>query len=215
MRAKLINPLFERPMEDISYGDIVNKEYIDQLEMGQSMDYYVAQYVGEEEGKFFDPEEDPELTQEIMKSEDFKNWVQFELETRMDSFKEIISDLSEDNSIDVYRAMTVDDDYLEKLKYGQVNRLGIYWTYEEDKAEAHWGYNQEKTNEIILQIAIKEEYIDWVDTFRLNLEHEFMNDESEIRLFKNTPIQIKNIFWKGEGIEGKDLTQIQQHTFKA
>ena len=60
-----------------------------------------------------------------------------------------------------------------------------------------------------------EEYIDWVDTFRLNLEHEFMNDESEIRLFKNTPIQIKNIFWKGEGIEGKDLTQIQQYSFKA
>ncbi len=60
---------------------------------------------------------------------------------------------------------------------------------------------------------IKEKYVDWIDTYRLNMDTSLGDMEKEIRLFKGTPLKIIRIYDdKGNDL---DLTPIKGKTFKA
>jgi len=54
------------------------------------------------------------------------------------------------------------------------------------------GGDSTKKNKTIIEAEIDEKYVDWKTTFELNM-HSNYSEEKEIRLFKNTPIQIKSI----------------------
>ena len=218
MRAKLVNSLFEKAIEDINVKDIVTKQYIDEQHQKDFLGPFVAQYLQEENGEYFNWDDDEEKTDEIINDSDFKNWLEYELEVRFDDFRDTINDLTNysESRLILYRAMSVPADYLDKMIFGKVKRLGHYWAYSKEKAEPHWGYNDEKLNHsIIFEIKIPDDQVDWIETFRLNLEHDFYNDESEIRLFKNTPINIENISWDEADVEDDILSKIKSFNYKA
>lgn len=197
--------LFEKNISAISYSDVITKAFIDLQDQKGYLDPYASQYYAEEFNEFLNWEDEPDKIAEIIKSDDFKNWLQYELETRFDTLQYKFEKLIEDGQITLYRALAVESDYINKLNNNQIKRIGRYFTYDFNKAEPHWGYNQSnKNNIIIFEIKINEEYVDWLETFRLNLEHEFYNEEDEIRLFKNTPINITNIWWNNKELDNKE-----------
>ena len=74
----------------------------------------------------------------IYNSVDFYIFVKNELEQQLEEAKEnIYNRIDNSNNIKLYRAMTVDDNWLLHLKT-QGKRIGIFWSWDEEYAEAHW-----------------------------------------------------------------------------
>lgn len=172
---------------------------------------YAVDYQWEEHREQLDPENDSEVYK-ITSSEDFKEWLKFELEFRFDELKDLFGSLG--NKFPIYREMSVSSDYLQKMKEGKVKRIGRYWTYNKESAEAHWGHNNDQLeSKILFESIIHNEHVDWIETFRLNLEHESMNEEKEIRLFKNTKLTLNSIIFDDKEISNDELEQINQYNY--
>lgn len=201
MRAKFVN---EEHFARVDTDQIINKKYFD-LQFGTYAHDYIEAYRMEE---YISPEVPDE---EIATSKEFKSWYRSELETKLEiALSAIDRKIKPDGTIDIWRAIMVDSNWLQHLiKEGQ--RLGKYWTYEKGNAEPHWGYNDDEKNILaLLKSSVKEEFVDWVETLRLNTET--FNDEKELRLFKNTPLRIEYLEVNYEPI---DLKLLKGKIFKA
>ena len=207
--------LLEKSLNKVDFNEIATKEYLELQDQKSMLNAYVIDYMYEKDGEILDPDEN---LSDIINSEDFKKWLIYELEVKFEDFYyDILTNYIDSNGfIKLYRAMLVDDLYLEKLKNGQIKRIGHYWTYDFDSAEPHWGYNNEdQQNKIVFETYINEKYINWIETFRLNLEHHYYNEEKEIRLFKNTPLNITNIWWNDQQLSNETINTIKLNNFKA
>lgn len=132
---------------------------------------------------------------DIIESKRFKKWLMYEVEYKVEDAINEIGYLINDGKITVWRVMTVDDNWLKKLATTG-SRLGKYWSFDENSAEAHWGGTQNNT--IKLQVTVNDEYIDWYETIEANVNPGTGEDEKEITLFKNTPLRIDGILLNGE-----------------
>jgi GNAT superfamily N-acetyltransferase len=151
--------------------------------------------------------------EEILNSEDFKSYIKSIFK---DNFNETSHEIDYNiewygnkNTITLYRMMTVPDNWLEHLQK-QGNRIGEYWSYDEDAAEAHWG-KAEHNNKALIKTVVDEKYVDWITTLQLGMHPNF-RDEKEIRLFKNTPLKIIGLEINEEQV---DISGLQNKTFKA
>ena len=148
---------------------------------------------------------------EVRDSSEFREFIKNILEYNLNDAKENIHNVIDydTNKITIYRAITVDDNWINHLK-SQGKRLGIFWAWDERAAETHWGdYKKKKT--AVIKTSIDEKYVDWIDTFELNT-HPNSIEEREIRLFKNTPLKIESITIDDEEI---DMSQFGDKTFYA
>jgi hypothetical protein len=124
-----------------------------------------------------------------------------------DVFRDRLTNLSnflDDNRIDdlvIYRNIMVNRIWLDLFlnKENDEVHLGEYWAYDKNLAEPHWGYNNGDKN-IEVQFQAKCEMMDinlW-KTFVSALENE---DEAEIALFPNTPLELVSITIDGKEVD--------------
>lgn len=69
---------------------------------------------------------------------------------------------------------------------------GMYWSWDKDAAAAHWGEFDTGTSEVIIEAIIPVTSIDWVGTLAMN-GHPDYEDEREIRIFEEAPVQIVSV----------------------
>lgn len=99
----------------------------------------------------------------------------------------------------VYRSITVSEDWtIENLKD---KNIGIYWSYDKDKAEPHWGYIKNKKEILIIGEIIYDDSVNIDETILLNLAPGLGEEEKEIRLIKDSYILVKGVEIDGEFIE--------------
>jgi 2'-5' RNA ligase/GNAT superfamily N-acetyltransferase len=91
----------------------------------------------------------------------------------------------------VWRVVT-----LNSLRALKTKGIGIYWAYEEDAAEAHWGSFGDGSSEYTIEAQITEDAVDWESTILANLSPATGEDEKEITLNPGAPVKI--LRWKGE-----------------
>ena len=207
---KIISEEYQKLLQEASFysfnnDDILTDAYLKEFirredSVDDMLDYYIQ-----------DNDLDEINTNEIRKTDDFKEYIKDWLERDLDIAKENISDNInyDSNKITIYRAMTVDDNWIHHLK-AQGKRLGIYWSWDIKSADAHWG-NFNQKNLAVITADIDENYVNWIETFELNM-HPSLGDEREIRLFKNTPINVKSITINDEEI---NLNQFNGKIFYA
>jgi hypothetical protein len=65
---------------------------------------------------------------------------------------------------------------------------GIYWSYDENAAEAHWGNFDNGNVNWLLKSSVTFNQIDWASTLSKNADPEF-EDEKEITIFEGIPIK--------------------------
>lgn len=178
--------LNEASFHSFDNDDILNDKYIKNFINSDDvadnlLDWYIESNDLDEDDK-----------ESIRLSQDFYEYIKDELYRHLEDAKENIYDKIDyhSNKITLYRAITVDDNWLQHLKT-QGKRLGIYWSWDSGGAETHWG-DPSKKNEAVIEAEIDEKYVDWETTFKMNM-HPNYSEEKEIRLFKNTPIKIKSI----------------------
>ena len=152
--------------------------------MSDDYDRFIEHYQYEENKIDIDKDE-------IEETDDFKNWFKYELDYLYDNVIDKLNHIIlSNNTVNIWRMLTVDENWINHLlKKGK--HLGIYWSWDENAAEAHWGSGNQKR--ITLKSNIKEEYVNWIDTIKLNMNISLGDEEKEIRLFKNTPIKIDEI----------------------
>lgn len=99
--------------------------------------------------------------------------------------------------IKIYRAIELEP--YSELSTAINRRLGIYWTYDITSAKAYRSTHRGYGEEYIIEATINEKYVDWEATIALNTIDTRGTYENEIRLFKNTPIDIDKIYLNVNG----------------
>lgn len=138
----------------------------------------------------------------------FKSWLKYEVEYKIENFIDEIKNYIDGGFITIWREMTVDDKWIESLPK-EAKRLGRFWSFEQDAAEAHWGGAGKR---IQLQTSINQNYVDWTQTIIANIDPQIGEDEKEITLFKNTPIKIEALLIDDKQI---DVSGLRNKVFKA
>lgn len=194
--------LNEESINYINIDDVLDKKFVDEMinEYGDDYVYYFRQT--------YDLDNDID-DNDIKKSNEFGEYLKanFLEENYSNAYYEIEHRI-QNGILPIYRAMTVDENWLNHLEK-QGKHLGIYWSWDESGAEAHWGGVQK--NLAIIESEVNEEYVNWIETLQLN-SHLSLSDEKEIRLYKNTPLKIIRLTINDEEM---DISSIQDKIFYA
>jgi len=211
-----IDLIFEAKLSDISLEDLNPKEIADDWLMANPEAVVNNYRYEKQEDYYMSKEEKEELMDmtidEIQETEDFKKWLEYEVEVRFENAVDEIQDhIDYDGTIEIWREMTVDKNWLEHL-IKQGKHLGIFWSFEEGTAEAHWGKFGSGQVKVKIKSITKEDYIDWKGTLIANMDPSIGEDEKEIRLARGTPIKIEEIEMDGKTL---DIIPIKDKIFKA
>jgi len=101
-----------------------------------------------------------------------------------------------DNKIKIYRAITCNYDFINRVKFVNKISLGIFWSYCYEGAIPYNGCPSE--NEYIFFAEININNIDWFHTLILNTCEIYGEDEQEIRTFSNKKVYNFSIEKVGE-----------------
>jgi len=126
------------------------------------------------------------------------------------SIKNLLSKIKSDGTVEIYRSITVNQDWFDNLKNKKIKRLGFFWSWKGGNSV----YGRDKDYKVELFSKIEEKYINWTQTIIQNI---FYGDiEDEITLFKNTPIKLIKILYKKSNENKWDLssTEINPIYFK-
>lgn len=93
--------------------------------------------------------------------------------------------------VKVFREITAPFDWPKKI--GE-RGLGIYWSFDEERAEAHWGDFKDSSGLFLIEGWVKLEHVNWITTLVQNASPSY-ELEREIRVEENAPILIEEIWF--------------------
>lgn len=170
-----------------SNTSLIDEKYVDLIMDDEySKDSFMYQYLQEES-----------IIEEEFDESDFKKWLIYELEYRAEAFMDSIQKMFVNGKLKVWRSMRVKDDWVTNLD--RQNSLGIYWSWEKESAEPHWGYGVAPV-EVLIEAEVFQNAIDWVSTVRMNINPSY-EEEKEIRLKKGSSLSLKEITVNSEKID--------------
>lgn len=148
---------------------------------------------------------------EDINQEDFLNWLEYDLRYKLEELIRLFrNDLIHNGKVTLWRAMTVTSSWLDHLER-EGKHLGIYWTWDPDAADTHWG-DYSKTSKVLIEAEVPENGVDWEKTLIMNIEPFTGEDEKEITVFKGVPLKIISIEMDGEL---QDISNLEGKTFFA
>ena len=152
-----------------------------------------------------------DVDDEDIDQEDFLNWLEYELRYKLEELIRLYrNELIQNGKVTVWRAMTVTSSWLDHLER-EGKHLGIYWTWDPDAADTHWG-DYSKPSKVLIEAEVPENGVDWEKTLITNVEPFTGDDEKEITLIKGVPLRILSIEMDGEL---QDISNIEGKTFLA
>jgi len=152
-----------------------------------------------------------DVDDEDIDQEDFLNWLEYDLRYKLEELIRLYrNELIQNGKVTVWRAMTVTSSWLDHLER-EGKHLGIYWTWDPDAADTHWG-DYSKTSKVLIEAEVPENGVDWEKTLITNIEPFTGDDEKEITLIKGVPLRILSIEMDGEP---QDISNLEGKTFLA
>ena len=170
-------------VDDVDIDEIVEMVYSDLMNTSADVPFK-WEYCGEN-----DIDEDDFDDQNMEESDDYKEFVKYELMYIVENaVRNITDEFNGDGTITVARVMTVEPRWLEMLPKKRLH-LGIYWSWDHSAAEAHWAESDRKIT-VKMYAVVQTKYIDWEQTLMANGHIHLGDMEREITLHKNTPIKL-------------------------
>lgn len=117
---------------------------------------------------------------------EFDKWVHDYYRDRVFEAEMKISRLFRNDKMQIWRAITAPADWVPNPE-----KIGIYWAWKEDAAEAHWGDFSQTHAQWLIHAMIDAQGIDWESTLMQNASPSY-EDEKEIRLKPGVVPQILN-----------------------
>ena len=124
----------------------------------------------------------------------YQEWLPDYLEGKVsDTIGYIWNNFTEENGeIIIYREITAPADWVEQG--GLTTRgLGVYWSWDEHAAEAHWGNFSEGQVKYLLQGSVSYNEVNWVSTITKNA-HSQSEDEKEVELKEGSTIRLLGVY---------------------
>jgi hypothetical protein len=113
----------------------------------------------------------------------FKNWAEDSIWEVWGNFEHLFD--AQGNAI-LYRVITADPNWTPER---DGRHPGVYWSWDKDSAEAHWGDYSNGQVAFRMTAKINSSNIDWVTTFGMNAQPSY-EEEREIRIQENAPVEI-------------------------
>lgn len=186
--------------------DYLFDKWFEEYESSDNFEDYVWYNQDEEVEEY--KEENPEMT-----DEELKKWENDQLrknarewfDSHQKQWKIEIENKChiENNKVKVYRALTVNiEEFLDLLKKDQYqkgfNGLGIFWAWDKNKADAHWGSFSDGETEILISGEVDFSFIDLDTSMILNFSPTLGLEEAEFQLLEGYDIYISTIEDKKE-----------------
>ncbi len=135
---------------------------------------------------------------EAKKEEKIKEYAEDWYENRLSDFLYSLEEIGEftDCGIVCTRAITVDDKeeflflLINNVFMKDYNGIGVYWSWDHGKAEAHWSSG---THKISLKALIPYSAINQESTFLLNMNPSLGMEEAEIRIYDEEEIEVVSV----------------------
>ena len=177
------------------------KQYLIKESYFKDEEYYIEKAIEEYDDNYLEeiyemeyPDNDP--------NEDEEHYKEF----MYDFFSRTIEDILDDvyhtleNEPEIYRKITVSKEWtIDNL---EDRNLGIFWSYEENAAEPHWGYDSTFIELLLVgDIENNKDIVDIEETILLNMNPSIGEDEKEIRLIEGKQLLITEVNLDGETIE--------------
>ncbi len=203
MKAKeYIIKLIKEELENLTADDIVTNNFLEQHQIDSGeLEYLFDRYKYDNEYVDKDVNYD-EYVEDENNKKDFEDWLKYEFEYRFREQQQLYETMFRNGGgrITLFRAMKVSKSWLKSLTKPNAI-LGIYWAYEENAAEPHWGYgNGGKTETALLQTSVTEDQVDWEGTFEANLHPSLGEDEKEVRLKEGEKIHLEALWLNNDEI---------------
>jgi hypothetical protein len=96
-----------------------------------------------------------------------------------------------DGHLPIYRMITAPADW----KSDPNRHPGIYWSWDETAADAHWGSFANGQVQWMLYAEVTADQINWVDTLAANGDASLGENEREITLYEHQPVKILK-YWR-------------------
>jgi hypothetical protein len=193
------NFLAESLLSSVNIDSILTPEFVE--DMAAKDEFFMDMYKHEEG---LTDVEDEDINQE-----DFLNWLEYDLRYKLEELvRHYRSEVIHNGKAIIWRAMTVTSSWLDHLER-EGKHLGIYWTWDPDAADTHWG-DYSKTSKVLIEAEVPENGVDWEKTLIMNIEPFTGDDEKEITLFKGVPLKILSV-----EIDGvlQNISKIEEKTF--
>jgi hypothetical protein len=195
------NFITESLLTSVNLDSILTRDFV--KDMAAKNEYFMGIYKHEEQLTDVDDED--------IDQEDFLNWLEYELRYKLEELIRLYrNELIQNGKVTVWRAMTVTSSWLDHLER-EGKHLGIYWTWDPDAADTHWG-DYSKPSKVLIEAEVPENGVDWEKTLITNIEPFTGDDEKEITLIKGVPLRILSIEMDGEL---QDISNLEGKTFFA
>jgi hypothetical protein len=193
------NFIYESLLTSVNLDSILTRDFVE--DMAAKDEFFMDMYKHEE---YLTDVEDEDINQE-----DFLNWLEYDLRYKLEELIRLYrNELIHNGKVTVWRAMTVTSSWLDHLER-EGKHLGIYWTWDPDAADTHWG-DYSKPSKVLIEAEVPENGVDWEKTLIMNIEPFTGDDEKEITLFKGVPLKILSI-----EIDGvlQNISKVEEKTF--
>jgi hypothetical protein len=195
------NFITESLLASVNLDSILTRDFV--KDMAAKNEYFMDLYKHEEQLTDVDDED--------IDQESFLNWLEYDLRYKLEELIRLYrNELIQNGKVTVWRAMTVTSSWLDHLER-EGKHLGIYWTWDPDAADTHWG-DYSKTSKVLIEAEVPENGVDWEKTLITNVEPFTGDDEKEITLIKGVPLRILSIEMDGEL---QDISNLEDKTFFA
>lgn len=146
--------------------------------------------------------DDKEMEEDdLIESEQFQEWVVEELKNKYDEILETFDYLYHSKDIEIFRVITIrNNKWLTRLNtsYDKTIPLGIYWSYEENAAEPHWGGHGINVH---IAAQVNPNDVDWYQSMMANMNVSIGEMEKELTLKPKVNLNVFKIGTPGKEIE--------------
>jgi len=123
------NFIYESLLTSVNLDSILTRDFVE--DMAAKDEWFMTLYKDEEQLTDVDDED--------IDQEDFLNWLEYDLRYKLEELIRLYrNELIQNGKVTVWRAMTVTSSWLTHLER-EGKHLGIYWTWDPDAADTHWG----------------------------------------------------------------------------
>lgn len=119
---------------------------------------------------------------------DFDSWFRDWALERIEEKYHEIARIARNGKMRLYRVITAPANWQPDPN----RHPGVYWSWDEDAAEAHWGDYSEGNVPWLITADVEIQHIDWETTLAMNADFSF-EDEKEVRVHENCPLIIISI----------------------
>jgi hypothetical protein len=122
-------------------------------------------------------------------SPEFKKWFMSWVQDRYEHAEWEITHNIENGRITLWRCITAPEDW----KPDPNRHLGIYWSWDQSAADAHWGDFGNGHVKWMIEGSVKATDIDWAKTLAMNAQPAY-EDEKEVRINDGATVDIIKVY---------------------